>query len=1051
EWDTWPQISNLLSAYRYRNTSQFIGWARDSGRFVDLAQFLIQEPANFTSGPRTGNPGAFLELNKDQTGPWTDPDTNDANGPHLGVAQTIFDLTMADLQEVLYPPTGGSWSDPGPRRRDRQPADERFWADTDGDGRPDARWQELPIFGNAFGLRWVIAGRIVDNSALANLNSHIWSGIYPTFLGVNPPSRPTEELLGDGRTPADVDLFRLIASQLPQAREINPDGGPPTFSSHPDIRRGGQIAFNNERLVNSWRFHVNFGPRFGRALEQLDRLDNSNGVDQFGLDNPTGNFITIGEDASFPTASDLYNENLLSPFDLRRVERAALWRYFGSNPFNPALSSAIAYPLRDEIDLRAYNGYNFRSFISRVEQRLDGPIGRGESGGFLPGLAPEYDDLTRGPALGPLRSKEWDTPADSPRTFNDSFILDPDYENREQLERLRTDIRHLLTTVSGEGPIGPVPVLNPAKEFESTFSTRKVDLNRFATPNCKIDVDRIRQPVRDAFAALVWALAPLATNRPLMAPLDQIDDLTYAQLAHDADLHYGGGANGPASAVAQDIYGLSPNVTGGADAIGSAYALLRAAALAVNIPDATDSQTAADTQTATIEEPTLVRLFNQPNLDFFLADSSTAQASVNNAGAIALGVRFPQGDVWDDPTQPTDLNINTTNNLQALPQEVVGAPENGVTLVGLDRQPFLVQAYAAVYYANGNATEDAVVNQADTVLDPDDGQDLLGSMFAVELGNPWPEPLSLAGYVVLIDDGTDQLILDFDAASIDGGAIIGAGQTAVFYYFSEVSPEAAADAANEWDVIQAELRAQFEDGGTQTHEILDPMNGDPALAGSAFTTDQINFFRAFGGSPSLPVLLTRQIPGLTPTEVLVDRLSPAPGLVFPITLDAAIDLAPLLPPAPTATPPFVYAGRAAVQASIRRPDDLGAGGGFPSYVIERPQDNLGAFHQGVDNLQIWLVGEPTSPPDPGPAALASDAITLGEIRLLNPAIQNGSHNTAPFELFVPNTPLISTAELGLICPFAHMYIHPDQGPPSVAGAWDTSGNLGPGKWATVSE
>ncbi|RMH28064.1 MAG: hypothetical protein D6693_04240, partial [Planctomycetota bacterium] len=32
EWDTWPQISNLLSAYRYRNTSQFIGWARDSGR-----------------------------------------------------------------------------------------------------------------------------------------------------------------------------------------------------------------------------------------------------------------------------------------------------------------------------------------------------------------------------------------------------------------------------------------------------------------------------------------------------------------------------------------------------------------------------------------------------------------------------------------------------------------------------------------------------------------------------------------------------------------------------------------------------------------------------------------------------------------------------------------------------------------------------------------------------------------------------------------------------------------------------------------------------------
>lgn len=1108
EWDTWPQITNLRSMYRWRSfPPNIMYFARDDGRFADLAMFLLaRNPEGPPNGNYPGNPGAFLELNADQNDLWIDPFTDQENSPALGVSQEVYAYHMSDLQEEFYPFSG--MTDPGRRQRDLLPADERFWADTDGDGRPDARWQTLPILGNTFKMRWAIAARIIDNSGLANLNAHIAFG-YDGTLSYT--SQDQLDLLGDGRTPADVDLFRLIASQVWDAKRFDANTNPyqPEDSSHPDIARNQLFDFPQGTMIllppsgvntnaltaleRSWRMHLDFGLRIPNILDQLFEL-NANGppgTDLFDLQNSFSNIVSINEPTEWPTnplqlhgVNAIRNDNnpdlLQNPLTLRRLERAAIWRYFSANPDRPTTAAGVPYPISDEVDLRAFGGFNRTQSISRLEQRLDGPVPENQDGvGFLPNTGSNYDGSdSDAPSLGPLRSKEWDDLSASARSSQlTGFILEDNndegesggYTNKDQLERLRKDRRHLLTTISGAGSIGPIPVLSRADEFKSVFSKRKVDLNRFfavdnGTGNPVLPgVNAIRDPIRDSFAAWVWGLAPLATNLPLMAPLDTIDTTTYANLAGNSNLHYGGGqgpsGKGPADETAKR-YASIPNMD-----MGASYAIQRALALTVNLADAIDNESGASPQTTT-ESPTIVRFFNQPDLDYFLSqnplliDPTTGLAAI---GVIPLGVRFPQGDIWptilDDTFAP-----NTGDNLDALPKEVVGDPQNGVSVIGLDRQPFLVQAVSIVVYANSNANENALVDAADTTIEPDAPEDVLGSFFAVELGNPWSEELDLAAYSVRIEDGMVDFVLDFNAAVIDGGGQILAGQTVVFYFFSDVSAEASAigpGATAAWDEIKPEILSAFSDNGQGVPvsiRLIQPgQDGQPSLQGTAFSQDG-DMFGDLAGQ-SLPVLLTRKSASF---DMLVDRLTPPGGEVFPIKLNNALDLVALAPQPCQPGIPCGYAGRAAVQSSIRRPtESTGPNStGFPAYVIERPGNNAAKVQEDGDILQIWRVGANIMLFEGLPASdLADELKDLGELALLGEEKGfdgSDSIEPAPFELFVPNTPLLAVSELGLLSPYAHMYIHPDQSPPSIVDAWDSSAylgpsSLGPGSWITVSE
>lgn len=82
-------------------------------------------------------------------------------------------------------------------------ADRMAGADTDGDGRIDARWTELlDVYGLPKEMRIFVAARIIDASAMLNLNANL-------EFGATQPNDASAKV-GLGRTPADIDLYTLL-------------------------------------------------------------------------------------------------------------------------------------------------------------------------------------------------------------------------------------------------------------------------------------------------------------------------------------------------------------------------------------------------------------------------------------------------------------------------------------------------------------------------------------------------------------------------------------------------------------------------------------------------------------------------------------------------------------------------------------------------------------------------------------------------------------------------------------------------------------------------
>lgn len=93
---------------------------------------------------------------------------------------------------------------PAPVANPNTPHDDQLYADTDGDGWYDAKWELLSNFSPSLGitnpstdgLTWVQATRIIDNSSLLNVNTVAVS--YGNYPGTETPT---------GRTPADVCFY----------------------------------------------------------------------------------------------------------------------------------------------------------------------------------------------------------------------------------------------------------------------------------------------------------------------------------------------------------------------------------------------------------------------------------------------------------------------------------------------------------------------------------------------------------------------------------------------------------------------------------------------------------------------------------------------------------------------------------------------------------------------------------------------------------------------------------------------------------------------------
>ncbi|MHC4975862.1 MAG: hypothetical protein ACYTF7_04560 [Planctomycetota bacterium] len=1030
-WDTWPQITNLRSAYyweKQQSGEEF--WVRDTGRYVDLGNFFLSD---VSESQDRGDPSATLtNLTADRQFPsgylddrHLDP-THLEQHPSLARNQQVYRFQMNHMNEFADPndSAGGDPTlapDTSPQIKYTH-ADTRMWMDTDGDARPDARWQELDAFNNLFGWRWFVAARIIDSSASVNVN---------TSLGPGDTDDPTR--YANGLTPADVDLFRLLDGGV----YINNDD-PNVWSMvrHPDlINTNGSTRA--QWSASSAKNHIQRGirlydiedsntkPSVFKAMQAaIADGDSDDMIDEFndhylartGIDlSVSGRLVTAPQFGTNPYPS-FYPE-----------QRETFYRLASSNFLNPRTPNTRIYSDENEIDLRAFWGYSSQMGTSPLEFSLDSTYEPIDEAKRTPSIDLAYGDSN---SLGLLRSNE---DMFQVRVFEEAATDAPGlggsvYDQEKKVRRIMADTRRLVTTYSGEGQHSPVPTTSA-----SAANAQRLDVND--------DSLNSREYIERAFSGFMWALAPLAVDRPMAPGL--VGNNFQSSYPYSTQLvHYGGNVDALNSPAKQWLVDLQAHATGstsgfapsgGSDPTdpGVSYALVRALSLAVNLRDATDIDS-GDPNDHSVETPSVARFL--PLRD---ANNPPIVSTTTGYDAVLTSI-FQHGTLRSE--------VTGGQNSDALPESIFGLQDVGITAVGLDAQPFFVEASSIAVYSDAEGTGNGYL----------DAGDEMGFILAIELGNPWPFDINLADYTLGFDLGNttlDEISLGDLALPIspldtvfDQTSVIAAESTKVFFIVSnyEDSP------SPEWKIFYDDFLSAID-----TNPVL---NADVVLLDQQAATFDTNVVTAgtfpWSAGITTPLyLLTDTLAG----RVLVDRLTPPTGGDrFPAALNAAVDL--------TNSPPFAdpldgtsATGRGIVYSSLARADQQVNANGFPQYLFENRDWNFQEFIEpftGDDGggvlsyLQLWRPGssDTTINFDPGIDAMANMIVgstdwtwTHGDTP--NDAIFGGGVTESEFQLFMPDGQLLTRSELLRLSPYAHLYFNDP--PPSTVQSSD--------RWWTISE
>jgi len=984
-WDTWPQITNLRSEYRWNDQDQW--WERSDGRYVDLANFFRSEEADRLN---RGDPGADLTvLDEDALG----FAINEVTNVRVMIDQPVYHLQMNHMEEARQTGDYASF-DADPFTIEDAPyeqVDTRMWADADGDGRPDSRWQELDALGSSKGLRWLVAARTIDASSMVNANVNIEWGDTGDANSV-----------GAGITPADIDLRRLIETA---SRDTDAAfGGEPSLR-HPDINNLGQSDFAahfNEHLLRGLNLGaLSSDPNADKESALLWEIDNraiSENEDPFRA--WTMAFDNRMVDTWATDGGAFEPNNLTNPKYTTRAQRDAYYNFFGSSPNNSPLQFRNGYGWKDnERELRAFWGFNDPSAVTPLEQRFDGPQNNPVS--RLPGSTsnPPYPDNG---SLGPMRSAE---DLDAPRTFDNAADLPGltggTYTQRDKVRRIENDARRLLTTYNGSGFVSPQPGWSLNDDGDKLF------LGAVPEP---LDERGMRRFLSKAMGSFMWALAPLAGDRPVMRAGNAGNPINLAEVI-DSRAHYGGWQFGPAAAAEAGTApgppgpgtgpGPGPAPTPGAPTglSGAFVALRTSAALAVNLADAIDDEDDEPT-------PTIMRVLKNYQVEQTLNGGAVTgrplpPVAVRGDRLIEVGVDFAHGNL------PIGLG-GQYSSLDALPADTANVPElwfpssNDMVVVGLDRQPFLRAVGSLVMYGGlGTIDPPATVPVGVTV----EKNQTFGAawLVAIDIGNPWPTDINLNDYTVVLSDGAN-------AVEIELRGSLGPGENGVFY--AEKVEFTVFQTA--WDEVI---------NGASGWEDQLPVTPEPPLATPA---DSL-FDLAPGMAPT--VLLRREVDGV---NVLLDRLTlPDPmGKPFPFGASGDQNFDPT---DPGSAPSGIVIDSVDIAAGNRDGEDYLVGfvdgatlfrptdappttPGFPAYVIERSAENSFAVLDDPDLTRFAVfVG------DEGGEDFNTLTVTGPHNENLGDSTGAFPDFTPSFQLFVPDGPLLSPSELLQLCSYAHTY------------------------------
>jgi len=1042
----WMQLSNLLSAYRFQpgNRAGTVPdrWVRDSGRFVDLAQMFLHPTASGAANPAADLSDGGSYPARVGTAFYTIPNQAGVFPPNPGDVPTkVPGWQMNRVEDANNPLTQAP------------PHQYRRFTDVDGDLRPDARWQQLDALGNTFGLTWVVAARIIDASSLVNYNTATTFPYKDLYNNESPPgNRSWVTTVGTGATPADVDLLRLIGYGAPNAAASVLSG---TFGTG---LVGTQIwpadIYTNRLLDNqdpAYRRMLARAQGFGPTIRKLG--EEPLATTDPNYEPPYDPLVraSLHPEQAYPSGGETSTGPWTATDYPTIAQRAAWYTYYGSDPEHAATPLATALPPRDVIDLFAFWGTNNANVTSRLEQLADGT----DASGYLPGSSTPN-------GYGPLRSREGTTGqpgllSSSPRRFGN-----PDESAGNAgwptVTQLVNDNRHLVTPLSGVGNIGPVPVLNKLKPgeraaqpsyFDGQASLPRINLAALEDAARKVANGGgvVSTDAQRLFDTFTWALAPLTTDKPLSRELG-IKDLysgtpsgvINGSVDKQYRYHYGGtigqfniapnGKDGPAKMLNDKLF-----TSGGPLELKASYAVLKAACLTANLIDALDLSTAVTTtpnnpqaDVHSDESPTVLRIFNTSTVQLPGAAQYPGYR-LNNVRE--LGTRMAQGSI---PTL-TGVGGDPAQDASPLRPEFFGFTKNGagnLTVVGLDRQPFLVQASYFAFYEDRSAVGGG---EPAPSVDPTSPDDQLGSIMAFELRNPWPQPVLLTNYKVMVRHGTRTLSFDLSNSDTNvplipaGGVVVawyalGPAQSPgtpppefVNYWFNAATPSnsivgqfesmlAAAPGYTSPDVPTLIRLKDPSIAGVTGLGALVPSEDGGTVQDSDLTPVFVHWLLgASAPDHETPVLLVRKGGGITGPnfDVLVDRLSPPvqPAVAtaaFPDVLTAPYTMPPFPTVSDGGTPATnvnpVGRLRLAVASTMHRPTDNVAGAsGFSPYVIERRSQNKLRVLDRQDSAdgttgthklrQLWRTGPVTPladppPPIPDPEPTAQDFINSDE-------------------------------------------------------------------------
>ncbi len=235
----------------------------------------------------------------------------------------------------------------------------RVLADADGDGFTDSFWFTTPI-PTRNGIRTIAAVRIIDNSAMLNVNT---AGRFQPW---DDPNDGTYRLKTRGHTPTDIAAVAELNSGdvLNHSLADQPPFTPPGATDWPPIENWHVGLFDNPA---NWLQTQNFSNDEGPLDRWADHLI------ELGI------ITTEGDPLMFP----------------EHIDRLDYWRLAGRLGFNEpvTLPSTALYPLgdptyrpyalADEIKLRMFHGNSHPWIFSRLESTLQSSASGGNDSGIL--------------------------------------------------------------------------------------------------------------------------------------------------------------------------------------------------------------------------------------------------------------------------------------------------------------------------------------------------------------------------------------------------------------------------------------------------------------------------------------------------------------------------------------------------------------------------------------------------------------------------------------------------------------------------------------------